>query len=62
MKDMNVLGAVSIAAIICVGVMFFESEDTKRIKFKSDFAAECNKEGGIARQIDGTLNCVKEPA
>lgn len=59
MNEMKAMAIMAVAGIICVGVMALNDGQTKRMKVKQDFAVECNKQGGVARNIDGMLNCLK---
>lgn len=61
MDEMKALVIIAVTAIVVGGVVTMGGEIAKQDKSRSQFAAECNKAGGIARQIDGTLNCVKGP-
>lgn len=48
-----------VAFVIIVGVLGLTEAWSQQDKARAGFVAECNKNGGIARRVDGILNCVR---
>lgn len=48
-----------VAFVIVVGVLGLTEAWNKQDQKRADFVAECNKNDGVARMVDGILNCVR---